>query len=135
VPASAGPVDPPPPDPFAEFRARVATGDYGNVLGRGLGRALREAARDPGLETEIGFVRLALLRLLSEESDPTRLASGVARLTGIALQAARLRPSPDPEWADFHAHMLRTLDEIEAEHAAEAAAGAAITTPDTDELG
>jgi hypothetical protein len=123
-----------PPDPLAAFHARLATGDDEVVQGRGLRRVLHEAARDPGLDTEIGAVRLALRRLLEEEADPARLASGITRLAGVALQIARLRPSPDPALADLQDSFLRALDELEAEHAAEDAASGPIAPPPTEEL-
>lgn len=105
-------------DPLSAFRANVATGSYHAVVGRPLRRALREAARDPGLEAEIGALRLALARLLQEEGDVSRLALGVSRLARVAVQAARLREGPDDALADIASAMQRELDAIEAEFAA-----------------
>ncbi|MBA2598394.1 MAG: hypothetical protein H0V00_17365 [Chloroflexia bacterium] len=111
-------LDPNHPDALTAFRARVATGDYSAVFGRGLRRALRDAAQDTSLEPEIGALRLTLMRLLTEESDPSRLAAGVSRIAQVALQAARLRQDTNPELDSIHAHVLRQLDVIEAEYAA-----------------
>jgi hypothetical protein len=112
-----------PPPRLAPFQHRLARGDFDAFLGRGLRRMLRGAAADPGLEIEIGAVRLALLRLLDEESDPARLAAGVARLTAVAVQAGRLRDAAEAEGglAEVHAviqHVLADLDREAAQRRA-----------------
>jgi hypothetical protein len=99
------------------FRDRLAGGDYDALLGRGLRRTLRAAAADGGLEAEIGALRLALAKLLQEEHDPSRLAAGVSRVAGVAVQAARLRTSSDSDLDDIRAMLLRELESIEAEFA------------------
>ena len=105
------------PQPLPPFAQRLATGDFDALLGRGLRRMLRSAAADPGLEIEIGAVRLALLRLLDEEADPARLATGVARLTAVAAQAGRLRAlaNADGGLAEVRAILQRELDELDRE--------------------
>ena len=100
---------------LAAFRARLAGGDYDAVLGPGLRGTLRGAAADAGLEAEIGALRLALVRLLDEERDPSRLAAGVARVAGVAVQAARLRQGGDADAEEIRAVMLRALAAFEAE--------------------
>jgi hypothetical protein len=102
-------------DGLATFRARVAAGDYEAVLGRGLRDTLRGAAADSGLEAEIGALRLALARLLDEEADASRLAAGVARVAGVAVQAARLRQGRDNEAEKISVYLQRELAAIEAE--------------------
>jgi hypothetical protein len=99
----------------AAFRARLAAGDYDAVLGPALRRVLRGAAADPGMEAEIGALRLALIRLLDEERDPSRLAAGVARLASVAVQAARLRQGGESTWKELQALLERELAEIEGE--------------------
>jgi hypothetical protein len=103
---------------LAGFRARLATGDYDALLGAGLRGALQGAAADEGLEAEIGALRLALARLLQEEADPSRLATGVARVAGVAVQAARLRRLPGAG-DEVRAALLQALAEYEAEQAAQ----------------
>jgi hypothetical protein len=78
---------------------------------------LRSAAAEPGLETEIGAVRIALLRLLDEEADPARLATGVARLTAVAVQAGHLqaRAAPEDGLAEIGAILQRELDALDRE--------------------
>ncbi len=100
---------------LATFRTRVAAGDYDAVLGPGLRGTLHGAAADAGLEAEIGALRLALVRLLEEERDPSRLAAGVARVAGVAVQAARLRHGHEADTEEIRAVLLRGLAAIEAE--------------------
>jgi hypothetical protein len=103
----------------ARFRAALAAGDYYALMGPGLRRALHGAAADPSLAPEIGAVRIALTRLLNEETDPARLATGVARLSSVALQAARLRADADDPADAFRQTFLRELEAFEREQAAQ----------------
>jgi hypothetical protein len=103
---------------LASFRARVAAGDYDAVLRPGLRDTLRGAAADSGLEAEIGALRLALARLLDEEADASRLATGVARVAGVAVQAARLRQGQGNEAEKISGYLQRELTAIEAERTA-----------------
>jgi hypothetical protein len=90
-------------DVSATFQARLKTGDYDALLGRGLRRALRAAAADQTLDLEIGALRIALARLLQEEKDTTRFATTVAQVASVALQAAALRPGPPSEMDELRA--------------------------------
>ena len=57
-----------------------------------LAAALARAAADPGLDEEVGALRLTLARLLrEEEADPLKVATAVARLAAVGVQAARTR--------------------------------------------
>jgi hypothetical protein len=109
------------PENLRAFRDRLAGGDYDALLGRGLRRTLRAAAADGGLEAEIGALRLALAKLLQEEHDPSRLAAGVSRVAGVAVQAARLRTSADADLDEIRAMLLRELETIETEFTRDAA--------------
>jgi hypothetical protein len=100
---------------LAAFRDRLKAGDYDAMLGPGLRGTLRGAAEDAGLEAEIGALRLVLVRLLEEEQDPSRLAAGVARVAGVAVQAARLRQGGEAEMEEMRAVLLRGLEALEAE--------------------
>ena len=109
-------------DPLATFRARLESGRFNTVLGHALRRTIRDAATDPGLDAEVGALRLALARLLTEERDPSKLAAGVSRLTAVAVQAARLRQPTDDGLAEIREHFTRVFAEIDAETEAEEAA-------------
>ena len=65
----------------AEFRARVAGGEYRGLFDHRLGEIMAQAGRDRGLADEIGALRVALARLLAEEEDAGKLALGIARIT------------------------------------------------------
>jgi hypothetical protein len=105
------------PDRLALFRERLASGEYDAVIGEGLRRTLHDAAQDTTLEAEIGALRVALARLLHDEDNPIRLASGIARVAGVAVQAARLRGSASTEVAEIRNAILGQLELIDREHA------------------
>lgn len=82
--------------------------------------AVGTAPRAGDLTGEIGALRVAMARLLAEEADPVRLATGVARLadaTGRALKAQRALGGDDED------EVTRTFRRVLAEMDAEAAAG------------
>jgi hypothetical protein len=106
---------------FDRFRAALTAGNYNAIVGRGPRRSLRAAAADTSLEPEIGALRLALLRLLNEERDPGRLAAGIARLSSVAIQAARHRSGTDSGGDELRQTLLRELEIFEREKEMEAA--------------
>jgi hypothetical protein len=116
---AAQPAPPAPDDPVADpgerFYAALAPGDFDALLGRSLRRALRQAAADPGLDLEVGALRLTLIRLLDAESDPHRLAADIARVARVALQAAALRPAPDTESDKIRSHLEREFAILDRE--------------------
>jgi hypothetical protein len=100
-------------DRLAVFRARLAAGEADALVKPEVRAGLRRVAADPGLEAEVGAVRVALVRLLEEEGDASRLATGIARLAGVAVQAARLRQGGGS--TETQATLRRVLAEIDAE--------------------
>lgn len=72
-----------------QFRERVRAGRYGDLLDGSMRDVLREGAAIRGLDEELGAIRFALAKLLSEEQDANKLAVGVARLTSSAVQALK----------------------------------------------
>jgi hypothetical protein len=115
--------------PLATHRAGLLAGDYDAFVGEHLRGALREAAADTDLETEIGALRVALIRVLHEEHDPSRLAVSVARLAAGAVQAARVRHNPDSERDEIQRIWLREIEAIDSEREIEEMTQAA---PDPD---
>jgi hypothetical protein len=99
------------------FAARLSAGDYASLLPPGLRDALRQASADAGLEAEIGALRVALLRLLQEERDPSRMAAGIARVAGVALQALRLQQAGSAGAPELRLVVVQELLTIEAEAA------------------
>ena len=103
------------------FAARLSAGDYTSLLPPGLRDALRQASADDGLEAEIGALRVALLRLLQEERDPSRMAVGIARVAGVALQAMRQQQAGNDGAPELRLLVVQRLLTIEAEHDADRA--------------
>jgi hypothetical protein len=103
------------------FAERLSAGDYHSLLTPGLRDALRQASADAGLEAEIGALRVALLRLLQEERDPSRMAAGIARVAGVALQALRQQQAGSAGAPELQVMVVQRLLTIEAEQAHEAA--------------
>jgi hypothetical protein len=77
-----------------------------------LGEVLAQAAAERSLVDEIGALRVTLARLLAEEEDPSKLAAGVARIAGVAIQAARAQRQLGEDAADG---LTAALAEILAE--------------------
>jgi hypothetical protein len=100
----------------------LAGDDVGIETGRPaaeVGAMLARAAADPGLDHEIGAVRVTILRLMGDEAaDPLKAALAVARLAAVAVQAAKARQS----LAEAGAGPLREVIEAAAALADEAGA-------------
>lgn len=75
----------------AEFRRRLERGDYRALLGPDVNAVIEQAAREHEVTDEIGILRIVLAKLLQTEEDPAKLAAGVAKVAGVAVQASRLR--------------------------------------------
>ncbi|CAN5606645.1 hypothetical protein BH09CHL1_BH09CHL1_02260 [soil metagenome] len=87
-------------DPAALFQERLAQGNYRSLLDPEVWDAIDSAGAERGLSNEIGLLRVVLVRLLSEEPDASRLAQGVARVTGVLVQAARAQRAISGESAE-----------------------------------
>jgi hypothetical protein len=83
--------------PGARFRERALAGEYEGLRAAGVARTVMQAGAAPGLQEEIGMVRVALSRLLEEETDASAFATGVARLVSVAVQAARVERDRERE--------------------------------------
>src|SRR5215204_4722596 len=90
-------VDDPGAEQRALFRERVARGRYDELIDPQLRAVLREGAAIRGVAEELGAIRFALAKLLTEEEDAGKLASGVARLISAAVQAMRMGQSISDE--------------------------------------
>lgn len=95
------------------FRQRLEAASYRTLLGEALGTVLTEAASERSLVDEIGALRVTLARLLVEEDDVGRLATNVARVAAVAVQAARAQAAITTERPeDVAASVVRTLEEL-----------------------
>jgi hypothetical protein len=87
-------------------RGMSADGDTDWPIDQTVKEALAELAGERTLTVEIGALRLMLLRLLAEDGDVGRLAGYVARVAGVAVQAAKAQgeiagEDDDPLLAQF----------------------------------
>lgn len=96
-----------PPDGRTErrlaFLERLERGEYAALFDDNLSRVIEQAARkmqEHGPDDEIGALRFVLARLLAEEHDPVKLASGVTRVASAAVQAARAQRAISGESAE-----------------------------------
>lgn len=98
---------------WVEARRGVASGNYRNLLGPELARLLEEAGRDGSLTEEIGALRVAMKRLLDDNTvDSRQLAEGLARIVGATLRALQAQRTISGEAAnDLLAAMARVLQE------------------------
>lgn len=100
----------------AEFRRRLAEGDYRSLFDEQIARAMAQAATGEGVFDELGALRFVMARLLFEEDDLTRLATNVARVAGVAVQTARAQKLLNGEAAvRFTDAVTRILIELDGE--------------------
>lgn len=52
--------------------------------------ALQRAESQPGLEAEIGLVRVAIMRLLEEEENPAKIIDGIAKGINQIVRAMKM---------------------------------------------
>ena len=101
---------------MAEFRRRLEAGDYRGLYDRRLSEVIAQAAAERSLADEIGALRYVLARLLAEEEDPAKLAASVARVAGVAVQAARAQRAVTGDLADgLTAALTQILIELDGE--------------------
>ncbi|MEZ4504272.1 MAG: hypothetical protein R2848_00125 [Thermomicrobiales bacterium] len=72
----------------ADVSAAGGAGDYAALFSSEMVNALSEGRRF-GLQTEIGMMRVAMLRLMLEEENPSRMAHGLAKLSGALGKSIR----------------------------------------------
>jgi hypothetical protein len=64
------------------FRRQVARGDYAALFSSEMVNTLTQQGKGYDLLPEIGMMRMAMLRLMLEEENPSRMAHGLAKLSG-----------------------------------------------------
>jgi hypothetical protein len=72
---------------------------------------VKELAAEAGVDNEIGILRLTLQKLLTEEEDPARLASGVAKLAAVIITAQKAKRVIDGDSADSLLDAVATIVE------------------------
>lgn len=100
----------------AEFRRRLAEGDYRSLFDEQIARAMAQAASGEGVFDELGALRFVMARLLFEEDDLTELATNVAKVAGVAVQTARAQKLLNGDAAmKFTDAVTRILMELDGE--------------------
>lgn len=82
---------------FHRFRQRAKHGQFDRLLEVPTKRMLDQAAAIKGFEIEIGALRFGLMRVLAEETDPTRLALALARLSNAGVRARQANADVEEE--------------------------------------
>jgi hypothetical protein len=72
---------------------------------------VKEHASEHGVDNEIGILRLTLHKLLTEEDDPARLATGVAKLSAVIITALKAKRVIDGDSADSLLDAVATIVE------------------------
>jgi hypothetical protein len=84
---------------------------------------------ESGLTEEIGALRFVLHRLLAEEDDLARLATGVARIASVVIQAAKAQQALSGNRSDeLAAALMRALAELDGDDAHDVMGGQAAQT-------
>ncbi len=78
------------------FRQEVMRGEYAALFSSTFDEMLAKSGEDHDLTGEIGMLRIAMRRVLTEEEEPSKMAHGLAKLSGalgraICLQESRER--------------------------------------------
>ncbi len=99
----------PPTDKPTDFQRRLSDGTYVDQVGIRLTNMITDAAQIEGLDNELGALRLVLNMLLTTEQDPTRLASGVPKVTGAIVQILRAQRLLDDRQAESLNDAIATI--------------------------
>lgn len=112
------------------FQRRVERGRYHELLSPQIRALMQTGATIRGVDEELGAVRYALQKLIAEEPDAAKLATGVARLTSASVQAMKLGQmlgdAADASLADL---LNEILIEMEEESRAKREAAECAETP------
>ena len=93
---------------YHRFQRKVERGEFNHLLDGSMTKIIIEAAQAQTRTLELGAMRVAIMRLLAEEIDPTRMAFGIARLsnaitrllTAPQTDTSHLRPASGSFYPD-----------------------------------
>ncbi|TXG78402.1 MAG: hypothetical protein E6R14_12695, partial [Thermomicrobiales bacterium] len=102
------------------FRQQVLRGEYAAVFGAKFEEMLTESGTEHDLTGEIGMLRIAMRRVLTEEEEPAKMAHGLAKLSGalgraIVLQEQRERTQGEDEEESLADLLNEILIDLEKE--------------------
>lgn len=98
-----------PRDPASSWESRLTGADFTDILGDELARVVKQAAAETNVDSEIGILRVVMTKLLAEEHDPSKLATGVAKLSAAIAQLMRARRQISGEMADSLTDAVATI--------------------------
>lgn len=102
----------------AEFRERLATGRYGDLLGDRLGGLVKEASAAAGVGDELGMLRLVFAELMLGDVDLETKVKLMSRLSNAIFAAAKVQRLLTGQLADGLTDAITTiLLEIEGDAA------------------
>lgn len=93
------------------FRTQLERGEYAALKSAQMLQMLDESGGELDLTREIGMLRIAMLRVLSEEEQPSRMAHALAKLSFAMGRTMKLQE----EWTGGNAQdasLAQTLNEI-----------------------
>ena len=73
------------------FRQEVMRGEYAALFSSKFDEMLADSGTEHDLTGEIGMLRIAMRRVLTEEEEPSKMAHGLAKLSGALGQAIQLQ--------------------------------------------
>ncbi len=102
------------------FRQEVMRGEYAALFSSKFDEMLADSGKEHDLTEEIGMLRIAMRRVLTEEEEPAKMAHGLAKLSGalgraIHLQEARERTQGDEEETRLADQLNQILIDLEKE--------------------
>ncbi len=77
------------------FRRQVERGEFAALFAGRMKELFDEHGRAGAFDDEIGALRIAMMRLLLEESDPARLAKGLSQVTNATVRAVKAQQEID----------------------------------------
>ncbi|HET9659124.1 MAG TPA: hypothetical protein VFP05_02265 [Thermomicrobiales bacterium] len=102
------------------FRQEVMRGQYAALFSSTFDAMLADSGKEHDLTEEIGMLKIAMRRVLTEEEQPTRMAHGLAKLSGalgraIVLQEAREQSAGTGEESQIIATLNQMMVDLEKE--------------------
>ena len=102
------------------FRQQVVRGEYAAVFSSKFEKMLEESGKEHDLTGEIGMLRIAMRRVLTEEEEPAKMAHGLAKLSGalgraIVLQELRERTQGEDQEESLADLLNQILIDLEKE--------------------
>ena len=97
----------------AEFKRRMASGKYRDLLERRVVEVMEEAGREGELIEEIGALRIVMKKLIAEDDDAERLSVSIPRVVNATVRALKAQHAISGKLAgDLTEALTRVLIEM-----------------------